>query len=183
MEMDFYTAVDELQPKEETGAGMMGFTGYDSACFYRYARLDWGQLTANLAGDAELAQRTVKGFLHAAIEAVPSGKQNTFAANNPPSLIFATVRSGGMGWSLANAFERPVNADRQGGYVAASARALDECWSRLCTAFGEHTVAGSAVLALDSELPLAKLAERQVSNLDAFVDRVLSALPAQGGAA
>jgi len=46
MEMDFYTAVDDLNPEDTAGAGMMGFTGFDSACFYRYARIDWGQLFA-----------------------------------------------------------------------------------------------------------------------------------------
>ena len=32
MEMDFYTAVDDLNPEEETGAGMMGVVGFNSAC-------------------------------------------------------------------------------------------------------------------------------------------------------
>jgi len=33
MEMDFYTAVDDLNPEEETGAGMMGVVGFNSACY------------------------------------------------------------------------------------------------------------------------------------------------------
>ena len=74
MEMDFYTAVDDLQPEDTAGAGMMGFTAYDSACFYRYTRLDWEQLVKNLDGDIPLARRTVEGFLRAAVEAVPTGK-------------------------------------------------------------------------------------------------------------
>lgn len=44
MEMDFFTTVDDLQDAEEPGAGMLGFTLYGSACFYRYARIDWRQL-------------------------------------------------------------------------------------------------------------------------------------------
>ena len=35
MEMDYYTAVDDLSPKKETGAGMLGFTWFNSSCFYR----------------------------------------------------------------------------------------------------------------------------------------------------
>ena len=89
MEMDFYTAVDDLNPEDTTGAGMMGFTGFDSACFYRYARVDWGQLVQNLNDDAGLSRRTMEGFLRAAVAAVPSGKQKGFAANNPPSLLLA----------------------------------------------------------------------------------------------
>lgn len=49
MEMDFYTAVDDLSPEEETGAGMMGFTGFNSSCFYRYATIDLEQLKYNLS--------------------------------------------------------------------------------------------------------------------------------------
>ena len=92
MEMDFYTAVDDLNPDDTAGAGMMGFTGYNSACFYRYARLDWEQLVKNLGDDRDLALRTVEGFLRATVQAVPTGKQNNFAAQNPPSFLLAVVR-------------------------------------------------------------------------------------------
>ena len=40
VEFDFYTAVDDLQPEAETGAGMMGTVEFNSACFYRYANID-----------------------------------------------------------------------------------------------------------------------------------------------
>nr|WP_240030536.1 type I-E CRISPR-associated protein Cas7/Cse4/CasC [Thermus scotoductus] len=39
-EFDFYTAVDDLNPKEETGAGMMGDVEFYSATLYRYALVD-----------------------------------------------------------------------------------------------------------------------------------------------
>ncbi|MCB0108464.1 MAG: type I-E CRISPR-associated protein Cas7/Cse4/CasC, partial [Caldilineaceae bacterium] len=150
MEMDFYTAVDDLNPDDSAGAGMMGFSGYDSACFYRYLRLDWGQLTKNLDGDGELARKTVEGFIRAAIEAVPTGKQNSSAAHNPPSLVLAVVRNGGMGWSLANAFERPVRPTLDSGFVEPSVKKLDEYWSRLGAIYGTNSVANVAVLGLDA---------------------------------
>ena len=53
-----------MATSDETGAGMMGTTGFNSACFYRYARIDWQQLLANL-GDWEIACRAVEGFLRA----------------------------------------------------------------------------------------------------------------------
>jgi len=183
MEMDFYTAVDDLSQDDTSGAGMMGFTGYDSACFYRYARLDAGQLHKNLDKADDVTQRTVEGFLRATIEAVPTGKQNSFAAHNPPSLILAVVRNGGMGWSLANAFERPISVDRSGGYVAASARSLDEYWQRLCTVYGESTVANIAVLSLDADLPLTNLNAKKVNNLDVLIAGVLNTLAGKGGSA
>lgn len=50
VEFDFYTAVDDLQPKEDTGAGMMGTVEFNSACYYRYANIDLRQLVDNLLG-------------------------------------------------------------------------------------------------------------------------------------
>lgn len=54
-EFDFYTAVDDLNPKEDTGAGMMGDVEFYSATLYRYAVVDLDKLVENLQGDKELA--------------------------------------------------------------------------------------------------------------------------------
>ena len=51
MDMDFFTAMDDLKTDDETGAGMMGVIAFNSACFYRYARIDWEQLVSNLGCD------------------------------------------------------------------------------------------------------------------------------------
>jgi CRISPR system Cascade subunit CasC len=177
MEMDFYTAVDDLNPEDTAGAGMMGFTGFDSACFYRYARIDWEQLVKNLDGDIALARRTVEAFLRASVAALPTGKQNTFAAHNPPSFLLAVVRQDGMGWSLANAFERPVYAQRDAGLVAPSVAAMDAYWGRLCRVYGTAAITRTAALALDPELPIEALQGTQVENLEAWVGAVLGALP------
>jgi CRISPR system Cascade subunit CasC len=179
MEMDFYTAVDDLNPEDTAGAGMMGFTGFDSACFYRYARIDWGQLLKNLNGNADLARRTVEGFLRAAVAAVPSGKQTSFAANNPPSLLLAVVRRDGMGWSLANAFERAVRPRRDSGLVAPSVEAMDAYWGRLCQVYGTDTLVCTAALTLDPNLALEALKEAQVENLESWVSAVTNSLPTE----
>jgi len=178
MEMDFYTAVDDLVQGEETGAGMMGFTGFDSACFYRYARIDWDQLVTNLHDDVGLSRRTVEAFLRAAVAAVPTGKQTSFAANNPPSFLLAVVRQDGMGWSLANAFERPVRPRGDGGLVAPSVAALDAYWGRLCQVYSTGTLACTVALSLDTDLPLEALKGAQVDNLETWAGAVLEALPA-----
>jgi CRISPR system Cascade subunit CasC len=179
MDMDFFTAVDDLQESEETGAGMMGFVGFDSACFYRYARIDWRQLVLTLRGDRDLALRTVEAFLRASLAAVPSGKQNSFAAYNPPSLSLAVVRRDGMGWSLANAFERPVRPERDGGLVGPSVAALDQYWGRMCDVYGKSTLATTAALALEPDLPLHRVQEAAVQNVDQWVSAVTSALAAE----
>ena len=178
MEMDFYTAVDDLQPADTAGAGMMGFTAFNSACFYRYARIDWEQLVKNLDGDGALARQTVEGFLRAAHDALPTGKQTGFAAYNPPSLMLAVVRKNGMAWSLANAFERPVRPSGDSGLVGPSAGALDVYWERLCSTYGKDSFAAVAALALDAGLPLPNLREYASPGLEAWVGQIMAALPA-----
>jgi len=56
-EFDFYTAVDDLKPEDTAGADMMGTVEFNSACFYRYAVVDWQKLVENLQGDIGLAAK------------------------------------------------------------------------------------------------------------------------------
>ena len=179
MEMDYFTAVDDLAEKEETGAGMLGFLGFNSACFYRYARIDWNQLVRNLRGETGLARQAVEGFIRAAIAAVPGGKQNSYAAHNPPSFLLAVVREDGMGWSLANAFEKPVAARRDGGIVSPSIEALDTYWGRLCEVYGTGTLTRVAALSLDGEPRLTNLGENLASSVEEWVAQALAALPGE----
>jgi CRISPR system Cascade subunit CasC len=108
MEMDFYTAVDDLQTKEDTGAGMMGIQEFSSSCFYSYAVLDFGQLVENLGDDHDLARTAALAFSRAAIEATPTGKQTWSAAHCQPLYVRAAVRDGSAPQSLANAFLAPA---------------------------------------------------------------------------
>jgi len=176
MEIDFYTAVDDLSTDEGMGAGMMGVVAFNSACFYRYARIDWEQLCQNLDRDVELARKTVSGFLKAAALAVPTGKQNSFAAQNPPDFLLGVLRDDGQSWSLANAFEKPVRQERDGGLMNASIAALDSYWGKLVHAYGGRGVT-PVVLAVPPDPPLTELKDAVVSNLDEWVTTVLSGLP------
>jgi len=116
----------------------------------------------------------VEGFLRAAVEAVPTGKQNTFAAHNPPSFILAVVREGGMGWSLANAFERPV-VGGEGGLVKPSVEALDAYWGKLVNTYGFNGIAAAVVL--DDGVSLNNLAWFQKSSLEECLQQIMAALP------
>ena len=107
-EFDFYTAVDDLKPEDSSGADMMGTVEFNSACFYRYAVVDWEKLSSNVQQDRDLAARGLRGFLEGFIVAEPTGKQNSFAAHNPPEFVAVSVRRGTAPRSLANAFERAV---------------------------------------------------------------------------
>jgi len=147
-EMDYFTAVDDLKPDDTAGADMIGTVEFNSACFYRYANLDIGQLATNLQGDAELTRKTAAAFLTAFVHAVPTGKQNTFAAHNPPSLVFAAVRTGGP-VSLTNAFVKPVAPDQDASLVEKSIAALDGYYGRLVKMYGDGGLTASAVCQTD----------------------------------
>jgi CRISPR system Cascade subunit CasC len=176
MEMDFYTAVDDLSTDEETGAAMMGVIGFNSACFYRYARIDWEQLVKNLGGDRNLACKTVEGFLRAVAKAVPTGKQNSFAAQNPPDFLLGVARKDGDSWSLANAFETPIKPRKDGGIMRASVTALDDYWGRLNKVYGGKGVKPTTLAVSDGDM-LIHLKDTLVTSLDQWVDTLLNELP------
>jgi CRISPR system Cascade subunit CasC len=171
MELDYFTAVDDLQKDDETGSAMIGVTAFNSACFYRYARIDWDLLVKNLGDDRELACKTVEGFLRAAALAIPTGKQNSFAAQNPPDFMLGVVRKDGQSWSLANAFETPVKPGRDGGLMSASIQKLDEYWVKLNKAYGEN---GMTTAALSLDVPPANLPPED--NLEDWIGKLIGAL-------
>ncbi len=179
MEMDYYTAVDRLVElgeiaDDQSGAGMVGFTGFNSACFYRYARIDYDQLSHNLDNDSETAKRTVQAFLQTALEAIPTGKQNAFAAQNPTDLALAVVRDDGKSWNLANAFENPVNG--KGGFIAPSVREMDRYWGKLTRFYDDSSIKAAAVHTLQYEEALDTLKPHHKETLSDWVTTVLDAL-------
>lgn len=109
-EFDFYTAVDDLKPEDTAGADMMGTVEFNSACYYRYAVVDWAKLVENLQDDTELAAKGLRTFLQGFVMAEPTGKQNSFAAHNPPEFVAVTVCHDAAPRNLANAFETAVRA-------------------------------------------------------------------------
>jgi len=169
-EFDFYTAVDDLRPEETAGADMLGTIEFNSACFYRYANVDLETLKGNLGGDEELARRTLDAFLRAAITAIPTGKQNSMAAQNPPSFVFVVARERGQ-WSLANAFVAPIHPGRDGDLIKKSVTALDDYWGKLARMYGADGIVATAAVALDSgdELPLANLGAARVESVAALL--------------
>ena len=124
-EFDFYTAVDDLKPEDTAGADMMGTVEFNSACFYRYAVVDWTKLLENLQGDAELAAKGLRAFIEGFVVAEPTGKQNTFAAHNPPEFVAVSVRHNTAPRNLANAFETAVRIKKGESLTKESAFTLD----------------------------------------------------------
>lgn len=131
-EYDFFTAVDDLKADDNAGAGMLGTVEFGSATLYRYMCIDLGKLAENL-GDHDLLIRGVQAFVEAAVYALPTGKQNSFAAHNLPALVAVSVRSHAPR-SLANAFEAGVQG--KNGFLAPSIDALATEWEKQERYFG-----------------------------------------------
>jgi len=135
-EFDFYTAVDDLKPEDTAGADMMGTVEFNSACFYRYAVVDWDKLVTNLQNDGELATKGLRAFLEGFVVAEPTGKQNTFAAHNPPEFVTVSVRRNAAPRNLANAFETAIRVKRDESLTKKSAEELISKAKALQVAFG-----------------------------------------------
>jgi CRISPR system Cascade subunit CasC len=140
-EFDFYTAVDDLKPEDTAGADMMGTVEFNSACFYRYAVVDWAKLVDNLQKDTDLAAKGLRAFLEGFVVAEPTGKQNTFAAHNQPEFVSISVRRNTAPRNLANAFETAVRVRKDkdesltrelATRLSAKAVALDKLYSTPC---------------------------------------------------
>ena len=135
-EFDFYTAVDDLKPEDTAGADMMGTVEFNSACFYRYAVVDWEKLVSNLQGDADLPAKGLRAFLEGFVVAEPTGKQNTFAAHNAPEFVVVTVRRNAAPRNLANAFETAIRVRKDESLTRKSADALVQKAKVLQAAYG-----------------------------------------------
>ncbi len=120
-QFDYFTAVDDLQDKDEAGAGMIGTVEFNSATVYRFATLSVHQLIENMA-DREKAIDGVGHFISAFTQSMPSGHQNSFAALTRPALVLAVIRED-QPVSFVSAFEAPIRT-RGAGYLAASQKAL-----------------------------------------------------------
>lgn len=171
-DFDYYTAVDDLKPDDTSGADMIGTVEFNSSCYYRFSVVDLPQLTTNLGGNRALALEALASYARASAEAIPSGKQNSFAAHNPPSTILAIRRDNQPPRNLANAFEEAVNPGRD-GIVKESARRLGEYWTRIDSAYGSATAAW--VLDLTGEFPVDSGAER-VGSLDELLEALSTSL-------
>lgn len=175
-EFDFYTAVDDLNPKEETGAGMMGDVEFYSATLYRYAVVDMTKLLKNLQEDKELAIRGTVAFLEAFALTLPSGKQNSFAAHNPP--LFVAFRAGvGLPRNLATAFEKPVWPSDRLPLSAVSVQALVQEWAKFDRVYGPLDPEWACALDLTGvELGEALPRVASLTNLKSEVEKALKAL-------
>lgn len=161
-EIDFFSAVDELQPKDESGAGMTGTLEFNSATYYRFAALNLDMLAdAEHLGSMTQAERqsVVRTFIEATIKAVPSARKNTMNANTLPAYVLGVVREKGHPIQLVNAFETPVRSSQ--GYVTKSIELLKGEYAKLKETWGVEAVFEQAI----PDVSLKKFIDGMVSHV------------------
>lgn len=162
-EVDFFSAVDDSKPAErdDAGAGHIGTTEFNSACYYRCAAVNLDLLRdylSHLSSD-ELAD-VLSAFLRATVTAVPTARQNAMFGHSLPGYVLG-LRRAGHPLSLVNAFEAPVRAT-SGGYLQPSAAALEAHYGQLKSTYSLSTQ-------VETALPATTLA--------AFIDHLVSGTP------
>lgn len=136
-EIDYFSAVDDLQQKEDSGAAMTGTLEFNSATYYRFVALNLDMLAdAEHLGSLDKSERQdiVKTFVEAAIKAVPSARKNTMNGNTLPVYVLGLVREKGHPIQLVNAFEKPVESKQ--GFTTKSVEMLKAEYEKLELTWG-----------------------------------------------
>jgi CRISPR system Cascade subunit CasC len=157
-DIDFFSAVDDLQKAEEAGAGMTSTLEFNSATYYRYVALNLdllfyqkdrdGKQAATLACFASDEHKATRGqivdaFIRGVVLAVPGARKNSMNAHTLPGYVLGLVMAKGHPIQLINAFEKPVLS--KNGLMDASILALEEHHEQLKTTWGIEPVTEVAI--------------------------------------
>lgn len=119
-EYDYFTALDDEQDEDSTGAAMLGTIEFNSATLYRYANVNVNELVHNLSKSDAITG--IAEFIKDFSLSMPTGKQNTFANKTIPSYVMVTIRQD-TPVNLVSAFEKPIISND--GYVEKSVKRLE----------------------------------------------------------
>lgn len=177
-EFDFYTAVDDLAPEDNAGAGMLGTLEFNSSTLYRYANVAVHELFRQL-GNKEEVVNTLRLFIEAFSNSMPTGKINSYANQTLPQAIVINLRTD-RPVNLVSAFEEPVKTSK--GNISVSIQRLFKELEKVekFVRKPDHTFyltmddIENLVVDGDNEENLTAL-------LDHFVDVVNSLIPAETG--
>jgi len=131
-EDDWYSAVDDLNKAEDSGAGHLGESGFGSGIYYQYVCVNVDLLVENLKGDRELAAKGLEALTRASAMATPTGKQNSFA--NRPRAYFIRAEVGTQQpRDLTGAFFAPIKVQP---WERTSVDALSDTAAKIDRAYG-----------------------------------------------
>lgn len=156
VEDDYYTAVDDLNKRDDVGAGYLDTAGYGSGIYYLYACVNVDLLVENLGGDRALAAKGIEALACALATATPKGKQNSFG-HHPRAHYIRVERGSAQPRDLSGAFFKPVDLRANDG-VRASISALEEMAGKLDHAYGPACDAALVLNVPEGQGTLAEVA-------------------------
>lgn len=132
-EEDWFSAVDDLNKAEDTGASHLGETAFGSGVYYQYVCINCNLLVDNLQGDIELAAKGAEALARALAQTTPRGKQNSFAHH--PRAHYVLIEKGPKApRDLSGAFFSPVKTQP---LLDTSVAALVKARTDIDTAYGQ----------------------------------------------
>ena len=162
-EIDWFTAMNDLSADaDELGAGHLNTQEFGAGVFYQYASIDIDLLAKNMGRGRKEALDVVSKWVYVMSTVTPTGKQRSFASHSLAHYVMVTLSD--LPLSMANAFEKPVEKSREGGYMKPSVKALEDFWTKNHKAYGIGEDA--AVFSIDK----IELAEPSVKKFDAIKD-------------
>ncbi len=159
IEDDYFTAVDDLNDgSEDAGAAHIGETGFAAGLFYSYICINRALLVDNLGGDEELAQKSVKALIEAAVKVPPNGKQNSFGSRAYASYVLAE-KGDQQPRSLSVAFLKPVTSQGVEGvdFGTAAVDALTTQHNNMDAVYGPCADASCEINVFEGKGTLAEL--------------------------
>lgn len=125
-EYDYFTAMDDCVPDDNSGAAMIDTVGFNSSTLYRYATVNLDSFFGQIK-DVDAVVKGTGAFVEAFVRAMPSGKQNTFANRTLPEAVVVAFRET-QSINVVDAFEDPIRP-RDG--VSISSQAIARLGGRL----------------------------------------------------
>lgn len=107
-EIDFFSAVDDCQPTEDTGSAHIDDNLYSSGTFYHPTIIDLTLFHKNSKLESTEFLDALENYNRSMIRAFPSGKKNSAFTRDFPSYVICSFRKNGVPQSLANAFKDPI---------------------------------------------------------------------------
>jgi CRISPR system Cascade subunit CasC len=133
-EIDFFTAVDDLNPADDSGSGHMGTTEFNAATYYRYAAVNLSMLADQdhlACMTADERKEVITAFINATLTAVPQARHNSMNAGVRPAYVLGIMRDEGQPIQLINAFEKPVWSGKNGTILERSIAELKAHYSAM----------------------------------------------------
>lgn len=155
-EDDWYSAVDDLNKREDTGAGHLGEHGFGSGVYYLYACVNVDLLVENLSGDQSLAARGLGALAQALATATPRGKQNSHA-HHPRAIYLRAERGAQQPRDLTGAFFKAVDL-RSNDIEQTSIKELEDTAALIERAYGAVCDATAVMNVKEGQGTLADIA-------------------------